>query len=406
MNISTETEVNGNNSMWKMFTENSKTLVSAPENSVLDKTGLRDVYKETHFYELLDNFTTFTNTSGHNGSIFALEVQLYNETIFSDYPKELLCFGALCFIVFAVVGIIGNFVSILALSKATKLRNATTAFIVNLCIADLLFCSFSMPLSAVTFIEGKWTYGQFLCKFFPLVRYSNGAVSLFSVIAITVNRYILIVHPKIYPVIYTKRNMVIMIASIWVLSVLLLLPPLLGIWGTLGYDRDVGTCTILPDNSNKSPKMFLYITAFILPSVIFIVCYTRIFFVVRKTSKKSQKREDKIASRKISFSGRKGFVSKHYRHSEMTKSYIEHRERTELRVLRVMLVVFILFIVCYFPVSFVKIFHKEDKLHIMNVAGYLGVYFSNIINPIVYIVMSKEYRIAYKELFCSKQVPK
>lgn len=370
-----------------------------PENNILHTIRTTGSY-ENYYNESLNNFVEYINESMYNSSINLSKIQEHNKTIFSEYPKDLLCFGAICFILFAIIGVLGNFVSILALSKCTRLRNATTAFIVNLCIADFLFCSFSMPLSALTFIQENWYYGDLLCKLFPLVRYSNGAVSLFSVIAITINRYILIVHPKSYPKVYTKRNMAIMIVTIWITSFLLLLPPLLGVWGTLGLDPDVGTCTILKLNE-KSPKMFLYIFAFGLPSIIFIFCYVRIFFVVRKTSRKSQRIEDKVASRGISFIGRKGLVSKHYRHSEMTVTCEEHRDRTELRVLRVMLVIFILFLVCYFPVSFVKIFHKEHKLHYMNVLGYLGVYFSNIINPVVYIVMSKEYRVAYKELFCS-----
>lgn len=381
--------------------DNFTTPFDIPENNILHRIRTTGIYEENDYNESLNNFMDYINEPMHNSSIYLSKIQKHNQTIFSEYPKDLLCFGALCFILFAIIGVLGNFVSILALSKCTRLRNATTAFIVNLCIADFLFCSFSMPLSALTFIQENWYYGDALCKLFPLVRYSNGAVSLFSVIAITINRYVLIVHPTSYPKVYTKRNMFIMIVTIWIISFLLLLPPLLGVWGTLGLDPDVGTCTILKLNQ-KSPKMFLYIFAFGVPSIIFIFCYVRIFFVVRKASRKSQRIEDKVASRGISFIGRKGLVSKHYRHSEMTDTFAEHRDRTtELRVLRVMLVIFIIFLVCYFPVSFVKIFHKESKLHYMNVLGYLGVYFSNIINPVIYIVMSKEYRMAYKELFCS-----
>lgn len=357
------------------------------------------------FYTNYSEFLNYQNTDGeeskHNETVYETKALTYN--VFLDYTTELLCFGALCFILFAIVGIIGNFVSILALSRSKRLRNPTTAFIVNLCVADLLFCCFSMPLSAITFIEKNWPYGDFLCQLFPLVRYSNGAVSLFSVIAITVNRYILIVHPKIYPTVYTKRNMAIMISLIWLTSVLLLLPPLLGVWGTLGYDPYVGTCTILQKNG-FSPKMPIYITGFALTSIIFAFCYLRIYVVVRNASKKTRREEDNKNFSKLSFTSRNGLFSRSYRHSEMDDTLGQHRTKHELRVLKVMLVIFLVFILCYFPVSFVKIFHKEDKLHIMNVIGYLGVYFANIVNPLVYIVMSTEHRMAYKELFCKKKV--
>lgn len=351
----------------------------------------------------LANMTMDKNISIYIDDIHISRMENLNETVFSGYPRALLCFGAVCFVTFAIIGVLGNLISILALSRCTRLRNATTAFIVNLCFADLLFCSFSMPLSAIQFIDENWYFGEVLCKLFALFRYSNGAVSLFSVIAITVNRYILIVHPKIYPAVYKRRNIAFMIAFIWIMSFFLLMFPLLEIWGTLGYDPNVGTCTILKHNG-KSPKMFLYITAFGLPSIIFIACYTRIFLAVRKTSRRASRKEDNMISGSISFTAKKGWLNKSFRHSEMPKSYTPHRDRKELRVLRVMLVIFILFILCYFPVSFVKIFQKEENLKYLNVLGYLGVYFSNIINPVIYIVMSKEYRRAYKELFCRSKV--
>ncbi|XP_035214381.1 protein trapped in endoderm-1-like [Stegodyphus dumicola] len=192
-----------------------------------------------------------------------------NNTVFVQYPSQLMDFAAACFIAFAIIGVTGNFISIVALSKCKRLRNATTAFILNLCVADFLFCSFSMPLTALTFLERDWNYGDVLCKLFPLVRYSNGAVSLFSVIAITVNRYILVVHPNLYRDMYKARNIAIMISLIWISALVLLLFPLIEVWGRFGFDPKVGTCSILKLNG-RSPKMFLYITAFGLPSLVFV----------------------------------------------------------------------------------------------------------------------------------------
>ncbi|GIX92534.1 g-protein coupled receptor moody [Caerostris extrusa] len=41
-----------------------------------------------------------------------------NETVFFYYPAALMDFAAACFIIFTIVGVFGNFVSILALSKS------------------------------------------------------------------------------------------------------------------------------------------------------------------------------------------------------------------------------------------------------------------------------------------------
>ena len=79
--------------------------------------------------------------------------------------------------------------TLLALVRCPKLRNhATTAFIISLCISDLLFCSISMPLQAIRYAMKEWTLGDTLCQIFPVVLYGNVAVSLLSMVCITLNR--------------------------------------------------------------------------------------------------------------------------------------------------------------------------------------------------------------------------
>lgn len=62
---------------------------------------------------------------------------------------------------------LGNLITIIALLQHQKLRgHATTAFVLSLCISDLLFCSFSMPLTAVRYIN-KVNITFLLCHFWP-----------------------------------------------------------------------------------------------------------------------------------------------------------------------------------------------------------------------------------------------
>jgi len=48
----------------------------------------------------------------------------------------------------------GNLITLLALLKSPTIReHATTAFVISLSISDLLFCSFSLPLTAVRYFQ-------------------------------------------------------------------------------------------------------------------------------------------------------------------------------------------------------------------------------------------------------------
>lgn len=57
-------------------------------------------------------------------------------------------------ILYATINITGNLITLLALLKSPTIReHATTAFVISLSISDLLFCSFSLPLTAVRFFQ-------------------------------------------------------------------------------------------------------------------------------------------------------------------------------------------------------------------------------------------------------------
>lgn len=70
-----------------------------------------------------------------------------------------------------------------------KLRgHVTTMFVLSLCVSDLLFCSINLPLTANRYIQQHWGLGPSLCQMFAFIFYGNEAVSLLSMVAITINR--------------------------------------------------------------------------------------------------------------------------------------------------------------------------------------------------------------------------
>uniref|UniRef100_T1JFL2 G-protein coupled receptors family 1 profile domain-containing protein n=1 Tax=Strigamia maritima TaxID=126957 RepID=T1JFL2_STRMM len=155
------------------------------------------------------------------------------------FPRGATVFAAVCAICFIVIGVLGNFITILALSKCNKLRNATTAFVISLCAADLLFCSINLPLIASP-------------------------------------------HNAIYDKIYQKRNIALMISFVWVFSFAMMAPPLAGVWGRLGYNAETFSCTIL-SSAGKSPKKFLFVLGFLLPFIVIVVSYSCIYYKVRQS---------------------------------------------------------------------------------------------------------------------------
>ncbi|CAK9823843.1 G-protein coupled receptor moody [Anthophora retusa] len=240
-----------------------------------------------------------SNETGHYGREEAIQEILRNPgsaVLFVDYPRWLLYFAAGCCILFMLVGIPGNLFTIIALLRTRKLRNATAVFIMNLSVSDLMFCCFNLPLATSTFWYSSWHHGAHLCRLFPLLRYGLVAVSLFSILAITINRYVMIGHPRFYPTLYKPKYLIPMVLSTWILGFGVLIITWFESWGRFGLDVAIGSCSILPDTNGRSPKEFLFIVAFLIPCIAIVVCYARIFYIVRKTAFKSRKK-DTVANR-------------------------------------------------------------------------------------------------------------
>lgn len=174
-----------------------------------------------------------------------------------------------------------------------------------------------------------------------------------------------------------------MLIAIWTLSFTLLLPPLLGFWGTLGLEPSTFSCTILKKNGS-SPKKFLFVLGFIVPCVVISVSYFCIYWRVRK-SRKNLEAHAGPTRRKAG-----GF-----------------QRREDSRVTRLMLTIFLCFLLCFMPLMLVNVIDDKIKIPILHVIASVLAWASSVINPFIYAGTNKLYREAYKQILCpvSAKIP-
>lgn len=282
------------------------------------------------------------------------------------YSRPMLTLTGVITILLMIIGVIGNSLTVVALIRNAKIRTVAAAFIASLCISDLLFCLIVLPFSASQFFHGTWIHGYILCSIIPFMRYGSVGVSLLSIAIISINRYMLIAWPSYYPSIFTKTKVAFYIFGIWALSYGLQLPTLLGIYGTFGLDRKIGTCSINPDAEGNNPKTTLFIIGFATPCLIIIISYTKIYWVVRQS---------------------------HKRMAEHTSS--TNYKRSEMHITKMVLVIFICFVVCYIPIALVKVLDEDVDHPVLHVLAYILLFTGSCVNPIVYVTMNKQYRQAY-----------
>lgn len=315
----------------------------------------------------------------------------------SRFSRPMLTMAAVLTILVMILGVAGNLLTIVALLRCPRVRNVAAAFIISLCVADLLFCVTVLPFSASRFIHGTWTHGGALCTVVPFMRYGNVGVSLLSIAMITINRYIMIAHYGIYGRVYRAGWIAAMIVFCWLFSYGMQLPTLIGVWGVFGFDKQLGTCSIRPDAAGRSSKTALFVTAFVVPCIIIIGCYARIFWVVHESERRMRAHGARSAG------ARAGPLA-----GPKQQGRGEGREmrakRNEWRITKMVLAIFLSFLCCYLPITIVKVTDTNVRYPGLHVTGYLLLYLSACINPIIYVIMNAQYRQAYRSvLTCHRQ---
>ncbi|KAF0297024.1 G-protein coupled receptor moody [Amphibalanus amphitrite] len=302
----------------------------------------------------------------------------------SKFSQPLMTLTAFLIAVYMIVGLFGNAITVLALLRCPRVRNVTTAFIVSLCIADFSFCLLVLPFEVSRFSNGAWLFGEeFLCVLFPLLKYGNVGCSLLSIAMITINRFVMVAFNKAYQKIYQWRWVWAQLAFIWLYSYLMLVPTLAGSWGRFGFDPRLKTCTIIRVDGH-SAKIPLFIIGFVIPSLAICICYAGILAVVIM----SHRRQRRHSARET---------------SQQKKSREERSRKSEMRITKMSLAVFVTFVVCYLPITIAKVKDPTVKYPGVHILGYILVYLSACVNPIIYVIMSKQYRQAYKTvLFCQR----
>lgn len=83
--------------------------------------------------------------------------------------------------------------------------------------------------------------------------------------------------------------------------------------------------------------------------------------------------------------------------------YAGRMSSKDRRLLKMILVIFISFLTCYLPITLSKVSRSISNVNFFHITSYLLVYLTTCINPIIYVVMSSEYRQAYKNLLMCRR---
>ena len=107
----------------------------------------------------------------------------------------------MAYCILLVAALAGNLLIILAVRQEGRQKTVTGLLIGNMAASDLLVPVFAAPRVIVEILFGssRWlvggTFGEFLCKILTILQDISSAVSVYSLIAITVHRFYAVAYP-------------------------------------------------------------------------------------------------------------------------------------------------------------------------------------------------------------------
>lgn len=156
--------------------------------------------------ESFPNFTEINSTTHYDGSIYDMDIDgnmsdmgLMGNYTFCNDSSEYQYFETIVYIMYIsifIAALFGNGIICFIIQSLPRMRTVTNYFIANLAVGDILMSIFCIPPSFISlFILQYWPFGLVICK---LVNYSQAVsvfVSAYTLVAISLDRYISLMWP-------------------------------------------------------------------------------------------------------------------------------------------------------------------------------------------------------------------
>lgn len=251
-----------------------------------------------------------------------------------------------------------------------------------------------LPFTLASVFSTGWMFNDTWCKIQGYL-FTVCQVSIqFSLMVISVDRYYAIINSLRYPYIFTQRLGHILIASAWILSFIIGVPPLAG-FGQYNYDLNKYTCS-LNEFVSKFYLVFLSASAFLIPLVLQAWCYLSIFRAAIGHTKRRSKVYPSMPSTI------RDPPSDSSDNSEVYQSVQVQYRSMECKAVRTILLIAVAYAICWVPcfVCSLSILTGNFVPNSAHSAAVCFVFLSGIVNPVIYAFMNRITRYEINKFFC------
>ncbi|XP_048210614.1 trace amine-associated receptor 7a-like [Perognathus longimembris pacificus] len=306
------------------------------------------------------------------------------KTSYSPGPRLLLYalfgFGAM-------LAVCGNLLVMISILHFKQLHSPANFLIASLACADFLVGLCVMPFSMVRSVESCWYFGDSYCRFHSCFEGSFCYASIFHLCFISVDRYLAVTDPLIYPVRFTVSASGTCIVFSWLLSITYSFSLLytganeVGLEDLVNALTCVGGCQVAV-NQNWVLINFLL---FLIPALVMISVYSKIFLIARQQARRIESLSSETAASSDSY-----------------KDRVAKRERKAAKTLGIAVVAFLISWLPYFIDSIIDAFLGFiTPTYVYEILVWVA-YYNSSMNPLIYAFFYPWFRKAIKLIVTGK----
>ncbi|XP_053562096.1 adenosine receptor A2b [Bombina bombina] len=285
-------------------------------------------------------------------------------------------------VIIAVLSIAGNVLVCWAVSINSTLKNATNYFLVSLAVADIAVGLLAIPFAITISIGFQTDFHS--CLFFACFVLVLTQSSIFSLLAVAIDRYLAIKIPLRYKSLVTGKRARAVIAVFWILSFVIGLTPLMG-WNSFDTACPTSirshnctvTCLFEKVVTMNYMVYFNFFGCVLLPLLIMLGIYIKIFMVARMQLRQI---ELKCVS------------------SENSRTTLQK----EVNAAKSLSIIVGLFAFCWLPIHILNcITLFEPKFSKPEWVMYMAIILSHansVVNPIIYAYKIRDFRYTFRKI--------
>uniref|UniRef100_A0A3P8TU08 Neuromedin U receptor 3 n=1 Tax=Amphiprion percula TaxID=161767 RepID=A0A3P8TU08_AMPPE len=357
----------------------------------------RDRVETSLFGSSLNVSRLFLNSSNATGNYTSDQLTELNLFEILGPKRSPYSFPVTCvYLLVFLIGLSGNLLTCAVIAKHKKMRNPTNFYLVSLAASDLLVLLFGMPLEIYDLWQNyPFPFGEYGCYFKTFLFETVCFASILNVTALSVERYIAVVHPLKTRYLSTNQHAKRVITIVWVVSMVCAIPNTLlhGIFYLPERMEESAICTVLK-------PLWIYNMVMQITTVCFYFVPMMVISMLYLVMGLHLGRERQQSS---------GSLGRNCCSNTRRKMRVENGRRRQ--VIKMLSIVVAVFGLCWAPFHIERLLWSSinqwtDLMHtiyqFVHILSGVFFYLSSAVNPIIYSLLSTRFRECFRELVCSQ----